>query len=83
MACYIYLRGDPDGMSCAEAADVILHRVENTNEDDFLPFAVAPLARDDESRTAYVRSKDVVAVMPIHPRQLESELDDPPDWYTK
>ena len=40
-------------------------------------------AHDDEPRTMYIRAAEVTAVMPIHPRQVEAELDEPPDWYSR
>jgi hypothetical protein len=41
------------------------------------------LAHDDDVRTGYARAGDIVAIMPIHPRQVEADLDDPPDWYER
>jgi hypothetical protein len=34
-------------------------------------------------RTGYARAKDIAAILPMHPRELEAELDDPPDWYQR
>jgi hypothetical protein len=81
MPCWIYLRGDPDGITCEEPADVVLQRIEEAQPHAFIHFGLARLAHDDEVRTGYIRAGDIVSVMPIHPRQVESELDDPPDWY--
>jgi hypothetical protein len=78
---YIYLRGDLDPLHCNEPADVVLHRVEAAAPEEFVQFVMTPYARDDEARTAYARAGDVVAVMPMHPREFEAEMDDPPVWY--
>jgi hypothetical protein len=83
MPCWIYLRGDADAIVSNEAADVVLHRVEGAEEDAFIQVALTPLAHDDEARTGFIRGTDIVAVLPMHPRQFESELDDPPDWYSR
>ena len=66
---------------CNEAADVVLQRMEAASPEAFVPIAMMRLAHDDEVRTGYVRASAVVAVLPMHPRQAEYELDDPPDWY--
>jgi hypothetical protein len=81
MPCFIYLRADSDGITCNEPPDVILHRIEESKPEQFVHFELVPLARDDEPKTAYARAGDIVAVMPMHPRQLEHDMDDPPDWY--
>jgi len=31
----------------------------------------------------YIRATEITAVMPIHPRQVEAEMDEPPDWYAR
>ena len=80
MPCWIYLRADEDAITCQEPADVVLQRVESAEPGAFVPYEVARLSHDDGVRTGYVRAGDVVAVMPMHPRQVEAELDDPPDW---
>jgi hypothetical protein len=78
--CWIYLRADEDAITCEEPADVIVERVENAEPGGFIHFDVARLSRDDSVRTGYIRASDIVAVMPMHPRQVQAELDDPPDW---
>ena len=80
--CWIYLRGDADAIVCNEPADVVLHRIEGATAGDFIQVALAPLAHDDDPRTGYVFASEVVAVLPMHPRQFNAELDDPPDWYS-
>jgi hypothetical protein len=81
MPCYIYLRADPSPMHCNEPADAVLQRVEQAPEHEFVQVAMTPYAHDDSVRTAYVRASDVAAIMPMHPRELEADLDDPPEWY--
>jgi hypothetical protein len=34
-------------------------------------------------RTAYARAGDIAAILPMHPRELEADLDEPPDWYQR
>jgi hypothetical protein len=75
------MRGDPDGITCEEPADVVLQRIEQSEPDAFIHFGLARLAHDDEVRTGYVRAGDVTAVLPMHPKQALADLDDPPDWY--
>ena len=83
MPSWIYLRGDADAIVCNEPADVVLHRVEGAGAGDFVHVALTPIAHDDEPRTGFVMASEIVAVLPMHPRQYESELDDPPDWYSR
>lgn len=83
MPCWIYTRGDSEAIVSNEAADVVLHRVEAADKGAFIQVALAPLAHDDEPRTGFVCASDVSAVLPMHPRQFEQELDDPPDWYSR
>jgi hypothetical protein len=80
--CWIYLRGDSEAIISNDAADTVLQRVEEA-DGGFITVTVVPLAHDDDVRTGYVRASDVAAVLPVHPRQYEAELDDPPDWYTR
>ena len=44
----------------------------------FIHFGVSRLSRDDDVRTGFIRAEDIV--MPMHPRQVGAELDDPPNW---
>ena len=81
MPSWIYLRGDPEAITCEEPADLILKRIEEASPGAFIHFGLARLAHDDEGRTGYIRAADIVAVMPMHPRQVEADLDDPPEWY--
>jgi hypothetical protein len=82
MPCWIYLRGDgPDAITCNDSADVVMQRIEEA-EGGFITIGVMPIAHDDEVRTGYLWATDINAVLPMHPRQYEAELDDPPDWYT-
>ena len=80
MPCWIYLGGDADAITCEEPADAVLQRVENAAPGTFIHFGVSRLSRDDDVRTGFIRAEDIVAVMPMHPRQVEAELDDPPNW---
>ena len=80
MPWWIYLRGDPEAITCEEPADLILKRIEGSEQWRVHSFR-SRLAHDDEVRTGYVRADDVVAVMPVHPRQVKADLDDPPAWY--
>jgi hypothetical protein len=80
MPCWIYLRGDEDAITCEDPADVVMQRIESAEPATFIHFGLARLSRDDDIRTGYIRAGDIVAVMPMHPRQVEAELDDPPDW---
>jgi hypothetical protein len=80
--CWIYLRGDEDPIVCNEPADAVLKRIEQSAPDAFIHIVTAQLARDDEpQQTGYVLASGIVAVLPMHPRQFEAQLDDPPDWY--
>ncbi len=81
MPCWIYLRGDEDAITCNDSADAVMQRIEGS-DGGFITIAVMPLAHDDEPRTGYVWAGDINAVLPMHPRQYEAELDDPPDWYS-
>lgn len=83
MPCWIYLRGDADAIVSREAPDAVMQRIEDAAPGKFIHVELAPVAHDDHVRTAYVSASDVVAVMPMHPRQYESELDDPPEWYQR
>jgi len=75
------MRGDPDAIMSNDSPDMIMRRIEEAG-DGFITIATIPFARDDESRTAYVRGSEIAAVLPLHPRQYEADLDDPPDWYS-
>jgi hypothetical protein len=79
--CYVYLRGDPDAIHCNEAPDEVLRRIEEAAPEEFVHLAMTAYAHDDAIRTGYARAGDVVAILPMHPRQLEASLDDPPSWY--
>jgi hypothetical protein len=81
MPCWIYMRGDPDPIMSNDSPDVVMRRIEEA-DDGFITIAGMPYGRDDEPRTGYVRATDVTAVLAMHPRQYEADLDDPPDWYT-
>jgi hypothetical protein len=83
MPSWVYLRGDADAVSCNEPPDVVLRRVEQADADAFIHLEITPYAHDDAVRTGYVRARDVAAVLPMHPRDLEADLDDPPDWYSR
>lgn len=84
MPCWIYLRHDgDDAIICNEAADVVLQRVEDASVDAFVHIVLVPIAHGDEPRTGYIRASEVVAVLPVHPKQYEAELDEPPDWYDR
>ena len=82
MPSWIYLRGDPDAIMSAEAADEVLTRIQEAG-DGFITVAGMQYAHGDESRSCYIRASDIAAVVAMHPRQYEAELDDPPDWYTR
>jgi hypothetical protein len=75
------MRGDPEAIMSNDSADVVMRRIEEAG-DGFITIAGVPFARDDEPRTGYVRASEVAAVLPMHPRQYEADLDDPPDWYS-
>jgi hypothetical protein len=81
MPCKLFLRGDPEAIYCNDPADVVLHRIEAAPESRFIQIALTPYAHGDTPRTAYVSPGDVSAILPMHPLELEAELDDPPDWY--
>jgi hypothetical protein len=81
MPCWIYLRSDSDWIMSNDSADMVMRSLEEAG-DRFIAIATMPLGRGDEPRTAYVRASEIAAVLPMHPRQYEAELDDPPDWYT-
>ena len=65
------------------AADVSFLLNAPAGKDGFITVKSMPYAHDDEARTGYVRGTEVAAVIPMHPREYEAELDDPPDWYTR
>jgi hypothetical protein len=79
--CFVYLRADPNPIHCNELPDEVLQRVEATAPDQFVQLASTPYGHDDAVRTGYARAGDIAAILPMHPRELEAELDDPPDWY--
>ena len=84
MPCWIYLRGDPDAVMSNDAADAVLKRIEEAGDGDrFITVAGVQYGHDDEPRSGYIRASAIAAVLPMHPRQFEAELDDPPDWYTQ
>jgi hypothetical protein len=82
MPCWIYLRGDPDAIMSNDAADEVLKRIEQVGE-GFITVAGMQYAHDDEPRSGYIRASDISAVLAMHPRQYEADLDEPPDWYTR
>jgi hypothetical protein len=82
MPSWIYLRGDEDAIGSTDSADEVMRRVDESG-DGFITLSGLPHAHDDEPRTLYVRASEVVAVFPMHPRQYEDVLDEPPDWYTR
>jgi hypothetical protein len=81
MPSFVYLRQDPNPIHCNEAPDEILRRVEHADPEAFVHLATAPYAHDDAVRTGYARARDIAAILPMHPQELEADLDDPPDWY--
>jgi hypothetical protein len=82
MPCWICLRGEVNAIMSNDSPDEVMRRIDAAG-DAFITVAGIPMAHDDESRTLYVRASDITSVMPIHPREYEAELDDPPDWYTR
>lgn len=82
MPCKIYLRADEDAIYCNEAADAVVHRVEDAGDQRFIQVLLTPYGRGDAPRTAYVTPADVSAVLPIHPQEYEASLDDPPEWFS-
>ena len=83
MPCFVYLRADPNPIHCNEAPDEVLKRVEASGPDKFVHLATTPYGHDDAVRTAYARAGDIAAILPMHPRELEADLDEPPDWYQR
>jgi hypothetical protein len=83
MPCWIYLCRDPNPVHCNEPADVVVRRIEETSDGEFMHIDLTPYAHDDAVRTGYIRPRDVAAVLAMHPRELEADLDDPPDWYAQ
>jgi hypothetical protein len=79
--CFIYLREDPNPIRCNDPADIVVRRVEEASAGQFVHVALTPYGHDDVVRTAYVRCSDIAAILPMHPRELQADLDDPPDWY--
>jgi hypothetical protein len=81
MPCKIWLRQDDSAVYCAEAADVVVKRVEESEPGRFIPVTLIPYGRRDAPRTGYVNPADVTGVLPIPAEELDAILDDPPDWY--
>jgi hypothetical protein len=82
MPAWIYLRGDEDAIGINDSVDEVMRRIDEAGN-GFVSATGMPYAHGDEARTIYVRASDIVAVFPMHPRQYEDVLDDPPDWYTQ
>ncbi|MDP9378139.1 MAG: hypothetical protein M3P40_11320 [Actinomycetota bacterium] len=82
MPCKIYLRADEDAIYCNDAPDVVVRRIEEAGEQRFIQVSLTPFGHEDAARTAYVSPIDVTAVLPLHPREFDAMLDDPPDWFT-
>ncbi len=81
MPCFVYLRADPNPIHCNDPADEVLRRIEGAAPDAFVQLATTPYAHGDSVRTGYARAGDIAAILPMHPRELEADLDEPPEWY--
>jgi hypothetical protein len=82
MPSWICMRGVEDAIMSNDSPDVVMRRIDEAG-DGWITIDTVRLAHDDEPRTMYVRATEITAVMPIHPRQVEAELDEPPDWYAR
>jgi hypothetical protein len=82
MPSWICMKGVEDAVMSNDSPDVVMRRIDEAG-DGWITIDTIRLAHDDEPRTMYIRAAEITAVMPIHPRQLEAELDDPPDWYAR
>ena len=80
MPCKIYIRADPDAIYSNEPADVVAERIEQAGG-RFVAVELTPQGHGDVPRTAYVAPGDVSAILPMDPRELAHELDNPPDWH--
>jgi hypothetical protein len=74
-------RADEDAIYCNEPADVVVGRIEASDEARFIQVTLAPYGKADPPRTAYVSPGEVTAVLPTHQLELEAMVEDPPDWY--
>lgn len=81
MPCKIYLRGDEDAIYSNDPADVIADRVESASDRRFVTVELTPYAHGEGTRTAYICPTDVVAILPMDPRELLHDLDQPPEWH--
>jgi hypothetical protein len=80
MSSKLFLIGDSEPLICEAEPDVLLDLLERVEPDAFMRVEMSPYARDEHSRPAYLRPSCVSAVMPMHPREREHWLDNPPEW---
>jgi hypothetical protein len=82
MPCKVFLRADSEPIWCQDAADIVVQRIESAPPGTrFVQVQLTPNSHDDTPLSAYICPTDVAAVLPIHPRELASELDNPPEWF--
>ncbi len=82
MPCKVFLRADSEPIWCQDPADVVVQRIEDAGDGTrFVQVQLTPNAHGDAPLTAYICPIDVSAILPIHPKELSVELENPPEWY--
>jgi hypothetical protein len=82
MPCKVFLRADSEPIWCQDASDVVARRIEDAPpETRFVQVLLTPNSHDDAPLSAYICPADVTAILPIHPKELAAELDNPPEWF--
>ncbi len=82
MPCKVFLRADSEPIWCQEPADLVVQKIEEAGADTrFVQAQLTPNGPGDTPLSAYICPADVSAILPIHPREMAAELENPPEWF--
>lgn len=84
MPSKLYLAGDSDAIWLMLPPDEALSLIEQARANDtyYLRLDMVPITQHDTPRPAYFNPAQVAALLPLDPREIQAEYDDPPDWLT-
>lgn len=83
MPSKIFLKGDSDPLYVNDPPDMVLMTLDGLNDAEgerFVRIEMAPYARDEPTRPAYIDPTQVAAVLPVDPREWEYIMDNLPEW---
>jgi hypothetical protein len=82
MPCKVFLRADSEPIWCQDAADIVVQRIQDAGPGTrFVQVQLTPNGHGDTPLSAYICPADVSAILPIHPKEMAAELENPPEWF--